>query len=282
MAKEKSKNTTEATSLPAYTTIDNIFRLIEALKRKNCVEKDAKAVFGMGSSAFTNTRSALRTFGIIKEENCEFTDFGLAIAYSKDDDKKAQLQVITKKYLPYESLLINAFQKGFVTETTAEEIINFWGRFKYGSSQRNMSDGATLFMSIIEYLGYGKYVSGRAGKQTRIVWSEGIDKVILGEAEETPVAETTTAEPIETTLLVETTPQSNEEVEAEQEVQQEIVARPNEVMPIQVTPDYNASRATGKTIAVPNITINVDMTTWSEDKIESFFRYAYGLFKEEK
>lgn len=34
-------------------------------------------------------------------------------------------------------------------------------------------------------------------------------------------------------------------------------------------------------VSVPNITINVDMSDWSDEKIKTFFKYAYGKFEED-
>lgn len=47
-------------NLPAYTTAENIFSLIDTLKRKNKYEDEAKAIFGKGESAYINSKSALR------------------------------------------------------------------------------------------------------------------------------------------------------------------------------------------------------------------------------
>ena len=158
------------TSLPAYTTVDNLFKLIDALKKRNGNEEEAKSIFGMGSSAFNNTKSVLRTFGLIEEDSCTFMPKGRTIAYSKDADKKDEFKKVVMKFFPYESLMSNIFQKGNVEATTVEEITNFWGRFKYGSTQRNLQDAAKLFMSIMDYLGFGNYVIGRMKNPTRIVW----------------------------------------------------------------------------------------------------------------
>ena len=99
-------------SLPAYTTIENILKLIDALRRKNNDEEEAKPLFGMGDTAFRSTKSVLRTFNIIEESNTNFTATGRQIAYAGNDEerKKIILEVI-KRYPPYEALLHNIAEK---------------------------------------------------------------------------------------------------------------------------------------------------------------------------
>lgn len=283
MAKEAVKTVKEPSNLPSYTTVDNIIDLIDAYRKRNGNENEAKTLFGKAKSVYTNTRTALRVFGLLKEDSCDFTPDGRAIAYSSEPEKKVLLSKILMKYFPYESLVCNIFQRGFVAETTIEDITNFWGRFSYGSTERNMEDAAKLFMSIMEYLGHGKFTVGRAGKPTRIVWVEGVDIELTKE-----IADTTSAEPVLVVSTVPTVPtvtneeksKTNDEVAEVLEVQPQSPEMDVEHFePIQV---HTNPRVSVNPVPVPNITINVDMTTWSEEKIESFFRNAYGLFKEEK
>lgn len=92
--------------LPAYTTVENIIKLIDALRLKNNDEEEAKPLFGMGDSTFTNTKSVLRTFKIIKESNMDFTDEGRQIAYAdNDEERKSIILGIILNHPPYESLL---------------------------------------------------------------------------------------------------------------------------------------------------------------------------------
>lgn len=78
-------------SLPAYTTIENILKLIDALRRKNNDEEEAKPLFGMGDTAFRSTKSVLRTFNIIEESNTNFTATGRQIAYAGNDEERKRL-----------------------------------------------------------------------------------------------------------------------------------------------------------------------------------------------
>ncbi|MGE5613226.1 MAG: hypothetical protein ACM3XR_02375 [Bacillota bacterium] len=79
--------------MPAYTTVDNLFSLIDTFKRKSKSEDEAKAIFGKGESAYQNSKSALRAFGFIEKDSLNFTDEGREIAFSQDSGKKAVMLV---------------------------------------------------------------------------------------------------------------------------------------------------------------------------------------------
>jgi hypothetical protein len=54
--------------------------------------------------------------------------------------------------------------------------------------------------------------------------------------------------------------------------------------PVAISTDERNVRLIKKSsnaISFPNITINVDMSDWSDEKIKTFFKYAYGRFEEE-
>lgn len=157
---------TANSNLPAYTTVENILSLIDTLKRKNNNEGEVKALFGKGSSAYTNTKSALRTFGFIEDDSLAFTKEGRETAYSQGKDKKSEMIKILKSYPPYEVFLFGLLQKEDVAITEIEDITSFWGKAQYGSTERNREDAAKLFMSIIDYCEFGKYVIGRGSNST--------------------------------------------------------------------------------------------------------------------
>lgn len=112
----------------------------------------------------------LRTFNIITESS-DFTDEGCHIAFADNEDERKDLILkIVLNYPPYESLLYNIAKKR-ESETEIDSIIGFWGKFGYGSTERNRKDAASLFGNIMEYIGLGIFKKGRGGKHpTRIVW----------------------------------------------------------------------------------------------------------------
>lgn len=86
---------------------------------------------------------------------------------------------VLKKYTPYEAFLFSLLKKDDVVKTDIDEIVNFWGIANYGSTQRNREDAAKLFMSILEFLEFGRFIKGSGGSKTRIEWSADIKSKII-------------------------------------------------------------------------------------------------------
>ena len=265
MTKENNCN------LPAYTTAENIFSLLEVLKRKNKSEDEAKALFGKGDSAYKNTKSALRAFNLIENESLEFTEKGRTVAYSEGSDMEFEIIEIIKSFPPYEAFLYSLLQKEDVTKTEINEIVNFWGKANYGSTQRNREDAAKLFMSIIDFVGFGKYIIGRGNNQTRIEWAADIkDKIAQ--------------------LYIENNDSQSDVKGLTEYTHEENYVDVNEVEKVPVERAlYNDKKRMAEPViklhtskvSLPNITINVDMSNWSDEKIKIFFKYAYGIFEED-
>lgn len=263
---------TNGNNLPAYSTIDNMLLLLDTLKRKK-KEDEVKAIFGKGDSAYTNTKSALRTLGFIEIDSLEFTDKGRAVVYSQDDDRKKEMVKILVAYPPYEVFLMSLLQKDRINTTEVDEIVNFWGKANYGSTERNREDGAKLFMSILDYLELGKYVIGRGNNSTRIEWGSDMEEQIKKIIDAQDSCDISTSyneqEDIEDVVYTEKSLTDDTQVE----------------VPIQLTPvaegNEKVQAAKVDVARSPHITINVDMSEWSDEKIKIFFKYAYGKFEED-
>ncbi|MFB6468236.1 hypothetical protein ACE38V_15760 [Cytobacillus sp. Hz8] len=269
MAKGSNNN------LPAYTTVENLFRLINVLIKNNKNEESVKALFELGDSAYRNTKSALKLFDIIENDSLNFTPIGREIAYSGEDNKKGEMIKIVKNYEPYELVLnsiVTSLNDTKVTEI--DTIKNLWGRADFGSGDRNRSNGATLFMSIINFIEFGSYIIGRGKNPTRIEWVPDIkDKInslnkVNSSVEQKENTNTQVQDTVEESV-VETVPVEEEQ---EENTPADIIANENNVRPIK-----NPNRA----VSLSNITINVDMSDWSDEKIKTFFKYAYGQFEED-
>jgi len=269
MAKVSNNN------LPAYTTVENLFSLINVLIKNNKSEESVKALFGLGGSAYTNTKSALKLFGIIENDSLNFTPIGREIAFSGEDNQKEEMIKIIKCYEPYE-LVLNSIvtSRNDTRITEIDTIKNLWGRADFGSGDRNRNDAATLFMSIIDFIEFGSYIIGRGKNPTRIEWVPDIkDKINclyketpcieLKEDSNTQVQDTVDAKVVGTTSV---------EEEQEENTPADIIANETNVQPI---------RKPTSAASLPNITINVDMSDWSDEKIKTFFKYAYGKFEED-
>jgi len=255
-------------NLPAYTTVENILFLLDVLKRKT-KESDVKAIFRKGDSAYTNTKSALRTFGFIENDSLELTDKGRRVVYSEEADRKKEIQKVLVGYPPYEIFLLNLLQKENFSVTEVDEIINFWGKANNGSTERNREDGAKLFMSIISYLELGKTVKGRGGNATRIEWKEDVKGRIRDMLDSQNNLR----------VLIESKENESEEVIVfEQDINDEILSD----SPVQnILCEENLNQKHKNIVSGPHITINVDMSNWDEEKIKQFFKYAYGQFEKE-
>lgn len=255
-------------NLPAYTTVENLLNLINVLKKSNKSEDSIKALFGMGKSAYDNTKSSLKAFGIIESDSFEFTDFGRDIAYSGDDNKKDKLTEIVKDYEPYKLVFFSiADSQDEIIITEKEAIKNLWGKASMGSTDRNRDEGATLFMSIIDYIDFGKYIIGRGSGVTRLEWVFDIKDKISDWSQDNSndmVLEVDDEELIEN-------PIETESAEVETQDTNNTSESPA---------DERIGRVNSR-VNLPSITINVEMGDWPNEKIKTFFKYAYGNFEED-
>lgn len=258
-------------NLPAYTTIDNILLLLDTLKLKR-KDDEAKTIFGKGDSVYTNTKSALRAFGFVENDSLEFTETGRQIAYSPDQEKKRHLTSVFRICTPYEIFLLRLLKNDTITVTTLDDIVNVWGQANYGSTERNRQDAAKLFMSIIQYVEFGKYIIGRGQNSTRIEWAADIKNKIKdissGAASEFPGG----LENVEINTNGESLNATPENV-----VDDELAKEGT--YPKMETPSCTSAHL--RIATQPNITINVDMSDWTEEKIKTFFKCAYGQFEGE-
>lgn len=259
---------TSNSNLPAYTTVENLLLLIDTLKRKN-KEADVKAIFNKGESAYTNTRSVLRTFKIIEDENLEFTPFGRQIAYSHESDKSEEMTKILANYAPYEVFLLSIISKEDIIRTEISDLVNFWGKSNNGSTERNREDAAKLFMSLIDYCGMGKYVKGGGKNPTRIEWCEDIkDRIqrLSNQCSEEIVTERKNVEKVNVSEHNQEKIDENNNGYSSEEKKKSCEKQNNEQI---------------KGVCQPIININVNISEWSDEKIKDFFKYMYGQFDKE-
>ncbi|MCQ4922171.1 hypothetical protein NE686_03685 [Tissierella carlieri] len=263
-------------SLPSGTTAENLLSLINILKKNNKNEDTVKAIFGMSNSVYTKTKAALKAFGIIESKSLDFTtDIGREIAFSSEENKKEGIIRIVKCYEPYE-LVLNSLviSRTDIKMTDIDTIKNLWGKAGFGSGDRNWNDGATFFMTIIDYIDFGKYIIGRGSNPTRIEWTDDIrDKISCLNIQSIINEQSGT-----------TNTQEEDAIEANIVDTTSVVEEPEDITPALNIVDERASNLINNPISavsLPSITINVDMIDWSEEKIKTFFKYAYGKFEED-
>jgi len=158
--------------------------------------------------------------------------------------------------------------------TEIDTIKNLWGKADFGSGDRNRNEGATLFMSAIAYIGLGKSVIGSDSNSTRIEWIDDIKDKINSLNQESPIVE----------QKKNTSPQGKNTIEASIIDTVPVEEKQEENTPDVIIADERNVKPIMKPISavsLPNITINVDMSDWSDEKIKTFFKYAYGKFEED-
>lgn len=266
-------------NLPAYITADNIIDLIAAIRSKKGDEDAIKAIFGKSIALYNHTKSAIKILGITKVDGCSFTDLGTKLAYSNESEKKELLSKIVLSYFPYESLLVNIFKDDNITETTTDDFINYWGKFNYGSTEGNRFEGAKLLMNILQYIDFGEFKSGRAGKKTRIIWDSNAKEkfYVLVEENKSLIAEDNEV----VNEANETNSDSNIKNITDNDNSDENISDFANTKPTMNTITEMAQDKSETRVGIsssPNITINVDMSEWTDDKIKNFFKCAYGIF----
>ncbi len=168
---------------------------------------------------------------------------------------------------------MSLLQKNNLNTTEVDEIVNFWGKANYGSTERNREDGAKLFMSILDYLELGKYVIGRGNNSTRIEWEsdikERIQRLIDLQSNNTTCTSHSEQEDIED--VVSTENNLVDDTQGETSIQLTAITNGTKKMKAEKM----------DIVRSPHITINVDMSEWSDEKIKIFFKYVYGRFEED-
>lgn len=257
--------------LPAYTTAENLIQLIDTLKKKSNNEEEVKALFGKGSSAYSNTKSALRAFGLIKSDSLDLTDMGRQAAFSQENEKKSEMTKVLIKYRPYEIFLLSLQQKSDTSITEIDEITNFWGKASIGSTHRNLEDAAKLFMGILDYCGFGKYITGRGTNATRIEWNSDGKKLIerIDSSEENLLF---TDEELEN-------PQEPKDNAAKIDLAKKQPSEGDTIVEPSTYRKRDINVDSVQTVITPKMVINVDMTDWPEEKMKAFFQYAYGKYE---
>ncbi|MDD4402653.1 MAG: hypothetical protein PHI24_12420 [Desulfitobacteriaceae bacterium] len=119
----------------------------------------------------------------------------------------------------------------------------------------------------LHYIGLGKYVIGRGSNPTRIEWVPDIKAEINNLYPENPIGEQ----------------EENPSLQDKDTIEESVF----DTVPLEKEPDIADERKIKLiknpigAVSLPNITINVDMSDWSNEKIKIFFKYAYGKFEED-
>ncbi|USD83472.1 hypothetical protein M5E02_03355 [Bacillus safensis] len=255
-------------TLPYGTSWENILKLLEAIKKKQGDEKGIRAVFT--GAKIDNTRKTMETLGLVS--GFDFKQMGKELAYETNDEKRKQIFLkVILSYQPYELFLSRLDDKDFFEETELEEVKNFWGKHDFGVSPNNRNEAANVFGSFIQLSGLGEFITGRRGKPTRIQWNSEAKKLIDSILNDLSSPQEQIVEEIQPDYIPETKSDSPI-VFTEQD---------EDLLINQAQPKLNKQNGCSLKVT-PNITINIDMTDWDIDKMNAFFKAAYGEFDDAK
>lgn len=263
MTGDKSITNPENFTLPYEVTADNIIMLFDAIKVKEGNEEGIKKIYG--GAKFDSTRKALEIVGIL-ENGLNFSQSGRALAFESEEGKRKDMFLDTiMKFPPYEYLLRNISNTGFPNETDLNYIKNYWGKHNFGNSPNNRDSAATVFGYFVELAGLGELKLGRKGKSTRIIWDSNADSRLR----ETLDMNSTVVNELNSDF---DTNKNTNEISINTDSQIESIEQQNE---ISVSHNTHISQSVKYN---PKIVINVDMSLWDIDKIQAFFKAAYGDF----
>ena len=177
--------------LPYGTTKQNIGRMLEAVKSKAGDGKWIRASYK--GANFESTRDTLETLGILADWT--LTPLGLKIAFAPDARARcgAYLAAI-RGYAPYWRFLSQLARRGLPDQTNAEELKNYWERNGCGATENNRSEAAFVCFSFFELAGLGRYMMGRKGRKTRMIWADGAAELLQTRTAQ-PAPARPTAEP---------------------------------------------------------------------------------------
>ncbi|MFG3818160.1 hypothetical protein [Limnothrix redekei] len=271
---EDTSSKVSGVTLPYGVDDNDILRLIDAIKRKPDNEKAIKEIYN--KSNFETARKALEIFGIL-DNQFSFSLSGKNLAIEREGSRKQELFLgFFLSYPPYGHFLENLSHTNALSATETESVKDYWWKHNYGSSGNNREEGVVTFGKLIQLAGLGKFISGRRGKPSRIEWSLNaktlIDKACTPDEESSDLAE-----------QFEVPASSREHADSALATVNDVLDNPKEEA---VNPNIHTDKLSSPQVAspntalniIPNISINVDMSDWDNNKIITFFKAAYGIF----
>lgn len=155
--------------LPYRTESEDLIRLVKNRARGRDLEQIETLNFSKKN--FDGTVTAAGTLGFLNQETGDLTAKGRKFALGSPEEKKSLLLDSMLKWEPYDLLLDAIFDRKDEA-TTLEWIETWWATHGYGNSESNRSEGSTAFARFVEFVGFGSYLQGRRGHQSRIEWEQ--------------------------------------------------------------------------------------------------------------
>lgn len=273
-------------TLPYGANSEDITKLIEAIKIKQGNDKGIQQVYGKPN--IENSRKVLKAIGI-SSDGLNFSNEGKKYAYETNNHKKEIILLkLLLQYPAYEYFLLNISNEE-LSETSLEEIKNYWEKNDYGTSEYNRNDASSTFARLIELAGLGSFKLGRKGKLSRIEWRENAKSLIRDIHSKLSIKDTKIEENVNKLDDKETPSQFSiiqlkNEIENTKEEENNTYTYGNNQETELVREVLGKSLSNcheQKNLNLPEIKVSVDvnMTDWDIDKIVSFFKATKETFK---
>jgi hypothetical protein len=133
--------------------------------------------------SYEGVATSAEVLGLSEGKEGPCTKLGQRFARAQGEEQRAVARDVIRNYPPYDGALCE-LADGAV-ETTLVDLERWWADHGFGSSDSNRSEAASIFARFVAAAGVGRYVQGRKGKVSRIVWT-GVQP-----GPETPVARST-------------------------------------------------------------------------------------------
>ena len=267
-------------TLPYGANVDDVLKLIDAIKTKQDNDKGIKQVYGKPN--IENSRKVLKALGI-SFDGLNLSDDGRKYAYEIDHKKKELILLrLILKYPAYEYFLLNVTNDE-LSETSLENIQNYWGKHSYGNSENNRGNATTIFGQLIELSGLGTFKIGRKGKATRVEWNDNAQSLIRKtysdiSSENSKIEQTRTTESSSKLIrfnLDNLKGSSTEKNESDSQNTGEETELVREVLEKSFSNERQKN-----SLSKIDISVNIDMTEWDTEKITSFFKVTQGIFED--
>lgn len=273
-------------TLPYGANSEDITKLIEAIKIKQGNDKGIQQVYGKPN--LENSRKVLKAISI-SSDGLNFSNEGKKYAYETDNNEKERILLeLLLQYPAYEYFLLNISNEE-LSETSLEEIKNYWGKNDYGTSEYNRNDASSTFARLIELAGLGSFKLGRKGKPSRIEWRENTRSLIRDIHSQLSIKDIKTEKINESNNINQENSsqlsivQWQDELEDANKEENNIYARSKEqetelVREVLEKSLSDSHRSEIKNLPKIKVSVDIDMTDWDIDKIVSFFKAAQGIF----
>ena len=267
-------------TLPYGANADDVLKLIDAIKTKPGNDQGIKQVYGKPN--IENSRKVLKVLGI-SLDGLNLSDDGRKYAYETDDTKKQLILLrLILKYPAYEYFLLNV-SNDELSETSLENIQNYWGKHSYGNSENNRSNATTIFGQLIELSGLGTFKIGRKGKATRVEWNDNAQSLIRKtysdiSSQNNKIEQTNNTESSSQLSLIDLGDFKGSKTEENESYSQNTVEETELVREVLEKSFSNDKQK--NSLSKIDISVNIDMTDWDIDKITSFFKATQGIFED--